>query len=495
MNFPVLNLTVSSSTQFTENTFAKYAQNHPTKPLERLISEVMANQIPTQQINIEPNECKSPISQQNPEATIFLKNLSDRERLQSEFAKISKIKDIDPREFYVRRMMINPYLSAENEHLINEWILDSLPTNDEWQKDFHFKEEKIDRALALLDFENAFALLTAGYLLAHFSFFNGSENLDVIAFFESRLQSLIQAEPEKYQELNLNELSLKHSAALKFNKTSLPFAFISELKEQRNHRLKSEKIIFLSKILPLSILSTGTLLASGFWLGKKFTVLPNTVNDTNNAATSFFSPSVIIATISCLINVYLLSAIYLTEKNEDDLLRFENPKKIDPLGPLNNSPFSSPEIYATPKREGTVAYSKRGSQTPGITVTEAPDNDFTPFSKPDEKPRDTLLQTPRQTEEFTAKTPNTPLLKTLLTPIKTMTNFMLRLNKSPKTPRTLIYLLTHKSPTQREKNIMQYLRDIYIFLGKNKCEESLLLQNRYKELFIPPKRPRRLILE
>lgn len=503
MNFPVLNLTAAASIHSAENNFAKYPQKLTDNCLKRLVHQLTASQIPSQATPHPQNALKSPLSNLNPEAAIFLKNLSNRERLQSEFAKISNVKDIDPREFYVRRMLINPYLSAEYEQLINEWIFDSLPINDDWPNHFDAKQEKIDRALALLDFENAFAFLTAGYLLAHFSFFTNSENLDVIAFFESRLQSLIHANPEKYQELNLNQLSLKHSTALKFNKTSLPFKFISELKEQRNHRLKIEKISFWSKSLALSTFSAVTLVASGFWLGKKFTVLPINENNINNVQTNFFSTSVIIASISCLINVYLTTAIYLTEKHGDDLLRFENPKETDSKELLRSSSSSSAQMFHTPVRETHTTNNKRkssisppSSNTPQITISTAPnDDDRAESSSPPKE--NSLLKTPNPTENIEVKTPNTQLVARFLTPIKRVTNYMSLLNKSSPSPRTLIRLFTHKSPTQREKKIMAYLKDIYFFLKENKSEKSQDLQMRYKELFSLPneKKPRRLVLD
>ena len=223
---------------------------------------------PVATIQEPSNQALTLEERKNPLSVELLETLKDTQSLAEELEKLTFSKEISYKDLYLRLMLVAPSPMADQTKLIHSWISDILTLTSNPLPNLM----RLDQALKVLNFRNAFPLLVVAYRLPILFKNEEERQLDpsknfikscdqVATEMGSRLSKLIQEHPEEYQALDLTDLTLK-AKALQFDVSSAPFQFRYELMEQQRVRLEREKAENWIKLGGL-----GLLLGSGALLG------------------------------------------------------------------------------------------------------------------------------------------------------------------------------------------------------------------------------------
>ena len=186
------------------------------------------------------------------------------------------------KDLYLKLLFTNPSKIIENEKLIQEWVSDILSLSTNWPAQWGPKAANIDQELQFLNFNNAFALISAAYRLSHLIKNEEEKQQDpsqdlikqcqhAIDFFGSRLEKLILEHPSDYQNLDLTDLS-PQNPTWQFD-LSVPYQFLYELmKQQRLNEEKNKKTLYRSA--GIGLLSVGALAGGAIYLVKELCKTP-----------------------------------------------------------------------------------------------------------------------------------------------------------------------------------------------------------------------------
>ena len=217
----------------------------------------------------------SEVAQKNPSSFELLNKLAETEAFAKELEKFTPSKEISFKELYLRSILPSP-LKGTNEKLVYDWFSGQLSSGYGEQKRAFF-----DRALNLLNFKEAFALLVASYRLPILLKNEEQKQLDPSEHFieqcqlqaaamGTRLEKLIQEHPSEYQALDLTSLS-PYATAMQFDTSAVSYQFFFELIEQQRLLQEREKADTWIKVGILgSFLGAGVLLKGAAFVLRKW---------------------------------------------------------------------------------------------------------------------------------------------------------------------------------------------------------------------------------
>lgn len=175
----------------------------------------------------------------------------------------------DPTSTYAA-LYASMMLIGDFNDTIYDWITQQLTIDDHWNEQWtKGNQSKFEQVFQLLNFDHKFALLVGAYRLAklgerntnHASTQNHHEAAEVL---KGYLIKLIQDNPLAYRQLDLNDLSIKNSQALKFNQSTLPQDFLKEISKQIQPQELDKNLVKFSMSVK-AIFTTFGLAAGGYF--------------------------------------------------------------------------------------------------------------------------------------------------------------------------------------------------------------------------------------
>ena len=250
----------------------------------------------------------SGVSRKNLSNLELLNKLANTEALAEELKKSTPFAEIGFKELYLRSILPFP-LKENNEKLVYDWFSSQLSDYEE-QKTVLF-----DKALKLLPFKEAFALLVAAYRLPILLKNEEQKHLNPSKHFiqqcqlqeiamGARLETLIEEHPSEYQTLDLTSLS-PSARAMQFDTSGVSNQFFLELMNQQklSQNLKNGKTW-------IKVAGLGSFLGAGILLGTVYTIrkwketvaippLPTYLDHVKN-----YSPIVVISVALAILAAY-----------------------------------------------------------------------------------------------------------------------------------------------------------------------------------------------